>query len=54
MSLYNKNIGKIGEEIATSYLKEKGFNIIDRHFTTHWGELDIVAKKMIIKSALLK
>lgn len=45
MRLGNKNIGKIGEEIAASFLKEKGFEIIDRHVTSHWGEIDIIARK---------
>lgn len=45
MSLYNKNIGKIGEQIAASYLKKKGFQITDRHITSHWGEIDIVARR---------
>lgn len=45
MRSHNTNIGKIGEEIATSFLKEKGFKIIDRHVTSHWGEIDVIAKK---------
>ncbi|MFN4212797.1 MAG: YraN family protein [Microgenomates group bacterium] len=45
MKFGNKNIGKIGEEIATSFLTKKGFKIIDRHVTSHWGEIDIIAKK---------
>lgn len=44
MTLYNKNIGKIGEQIAVSYLKKNGFQITDRHVTSHWGEIDLVAK----------
>lgn len=45
MKLDHKSIGKLGEKIATSYLIKKGFKIIDRHFTSHWGEIDIIAKK---------
>ncbi len=41
----NKKIGDIGEEIAAEFLKKRGFEIINRHFTSHWGEIDIIAKK---------
>ena len=42
---YFQQIGQIGEEIASSFLKEKGFQIIDRHVTCRWREIDIIAKK---------
>ena len=45
MSTYRKEIGKIGEDIAVKHLQQLGFLVIDRNFTTHWGELDIIAKK---------
>ena len=38
-------IGKIGEDAASTYLKENGYSIIDRNYSRKWGELDIVAKK---------
>lgn len=37
--------GNKGEEIATEYLKSKGFDIIDRNFRIRGGEIDIVAIK---------
>jgi putative endonuclease len=46
-----KNIGKIGEEMAVQFLKEKGYQILDRNYKFqipgHFqrGEIDIVAKK---------
>ncbi len=45
-----QKIGAIGEEIATDYLKKKGYKILERNFKTRWGELDIIAsyKKTII------
>jgi len=40
-----QKIGAIGEDIATDYLKKKGYKILARNFKTKWGELDIVAQK---------
>lgn len=37
-------IGKLGENLACEYLKDKGYFIIERNFRKPWGELDIVAK----------
>jgi putative endonuclease len=34
---------KLGEEIATNYLKNKGYKIIERNFRKGYGEIDIVA-----------
>ena len=39
----NKEIGKLGEEIATQYLRNKGYKILDRNFMCRQGEIDIVA-----------
>jgi len=37
------SLGKLGEDIATRYLKRKGYKIIKRNYRKKWGELDIVA-----------
>lgn len=37
--------GNRGEDIASDYLKEKGFVIIDRNFRIRGGEIDIIATK---------
>jgi len=39
-----KRSGRIGEEIACSYLAGKGFNILATNFYCRTGELDIVAR----------
>jgi putative endonuclease len=39
-----RDIGKEGEDIAAKYLKEKGFEIIERNYHYSHGEIDIVAK----------
>ena len=38
----NLEIGKIGEEVALRYLKQKGYEIIDRNFYCKQGEIDII------------
>jgi putative endonuclease len=37
-------LGKLGEEIAAVYCRKIGYSIIARHFTSRFGEIDIVAK----------
>lgn len=40
-----KEIGRLGEDIATQYLVRKGFQIIERNYRKPWGEIDIIAAK---------
>ena len=45
-----KILGQFGEDVASSYLKRKGYKILERNYTKVWddktkGEIDIVAKK---------
>jgi len=42
MALHNE-IGKLGEDIAVKYLKNKAFSIIERNFHVKGGEIDIIA-----------
>lgn len=37
------SFGRLGEKIAATFLKNKGFRIIEMNFHAHWGEIDIVA-----------
>ena len=41
--MYNQEIGKKGEEIAATYFKKIGYNIIERNFSCWFGEIDIIA-----------
>lgn len=40
---YKQEIGKIGEDIVTKYLENKGYKIIQRNFECKQGEIDIIA-----------
>lgn len=44
MATHNE-LGKLGEDIATMYLLEKGYQIVDRNWIFQKKELDIVAIK---------
>lgn len=37
-------LGQWGEEIACQYLKNKGYNILERNFRKRWGEIDIICR----------
>ncbi|MDP8213144.1 MAG: YraN family protein [Candidatus Zapsychrus exili] len=44
MTKEKKNLGKIGEDLAVSFLKKNGYKIVERNFLTRIGEIDIIAK----------
>ena len=50
LSSHKQSLGKYGETLAASYLRRKGFQIIERNFKARYGEIDIVA---IDKDALV-
>lgn len=39
-----KKLGKKGEELAVSFLKKKGYQILEKNYRCRLGEIDIVAK----------
>lgn len=41
---FKQIVGKAGEEKASKYLKEKGYEIIEKNFRCREGEIDIIAK----------
>lgn len=43
MKAFNKDIGAFGENIATDYLKNLGYKILDKNFRSKCGEIDIIA-----------
>ena len=40
-----RTIGDIGESVASKYLEQKGFRIIEQNYLRKWGEIDIIAQK---------
>ncbi len=44
MAKHNE-IGKLGEDIASKHLENKGFKLVARNYHKKWGEIDIVAQK---------
>ncbi|PIQ71988.1 YraN family protein [Candidatus Roizmanbacteria bacterium CG_4_8_14_3_um_filter_34_9] len=45
MSLYQKNLGKKGEDLALDYLKLHNFIVLEKNFSSKFGEIDIIAEK---------
>lgn len=45
MKEFNLQTGKIGENIAREYLKNKGYNIVGQNYRTKYAEIDLLAKK---------
>ncbi len=42
---HNKEIGQLGEDLASKYLIKRGFVILARNYLKKWGEIDIVARE---------
>jgi putative endonuclease len=40
-----RDLGRKGEDLALSFLKKRGYRLLERNFNTRWGEIDIVACK---------
>jgi len=43
MTDHHQRLGKLGEALAATHLKARGYEVIDRNFRTRYGELDVVA-----------
>lgn len=44
-NLNNQELGKIGEDMATQYLEQQGYYILQRNYRTRQGEIDIIATR---------
>ena len=40
-----QKIGALGESIAETFLRRKGFRIIKKNYRKPWGEIDIIAER---------
>lgn len=40
-----KEVGAIGEKVASEFLRRKGFQVIEMNYRKPWGEIDIIAIK---------
>ena len=45
MTLKKKELGAKGENIAVSYLKSRGYRILERNYRIRLGEIDIIAEQ---------
>lgn len=45
MSYQRINLGKKGEELVAKYLEKNNFIIIEKNFSSKYGEVDIIAQK---------
>jgi len=43
-----REFGDIGEKIASEYLLDRGYKIIERNYQKTWGEIDLITKKLNI------
>ncbi len=41
----HNDLGKLGEDLATAYLEENGYSIVERNFVIQKAEIDIIAQK---------
>lgn len=42
---WRRAIGRLGEDIASNYLKSKGYEVVTRNYLKKWGEVDIITRK---------
>lgn len=53
MKSANFSKGRLGEQIASNFLKKKGYQILEQNFRTRYGEIDIIASSPArLRSAL--
>lgn len=44
LTTYKKTVGDFGEDLVEEYLRNKGYDILDRNFRKAFGEIDIIAR----------
>lgn len=43
--MMKRALGQRGEQLATLYLQEQGYMVLQRNYRTRYGELDIICQK---------
>ncbi len=41
----NRREGLLGEHTSVEYLRSKGYGILERNYSTKFGEIDVIAEK---------
>jgi putative endonuclease len=44
MKTHNRQTGRLGEDLATTALVKKGYEILEKNFSNKFGEIDIIAR----------
>lgn len=52
MTQSSKDFGKEGENLATDFLKSKGYKIIERNYRFGKGEIDIIAEDPMVQETV--
>ena len=45
-----RRIGNLGERVAARHLRRKGYRILERNYTAAGAEIDIIAKKKLVRA----
>ncbi len=44
MKQFNRETGRLAEDVAARHLENKGFQILERNFSNKFGEIDVIAR----------
>lgn len=45
-NLYKHNLGRLGENEVSQYLKRNNYYVLSKNFNTYFGEIDIISKDL--------
>ncbi|HHD92068.1 MAG TPA: YraN family protein [Candidatus Portnoybacteria bacterium] len=45
MLSHRQQVGNLGEDLAADFLKDKGYQIVERNYRKKWGEIDLIVTK---------
>ncbi|HVO33695.1 MAG TPA: YraN family protein [Elusimicrobiota bacterium] len=40
-----ESLGRQGEDWAAAYLRRRGIDVVESHFQTRWGEIDLIGRQ---------